>query len=420
MKKIFISALAILFFQSVYSQDIKKVRAAFDKKDWAKSKEAVDLYLAGEKGAADWEGWYYKGLIYAQVAKDPSLKTTTQDAWDQSLAAYKKASQLDAKQVTTFMTIRNYPIFENYQELSKAGTELFNTGDFKGAVNKYKEADVVGRYIFENGWALTEIDTLLTYYIGAAALQADMTDEAVFYFQKIADREITGEGYDLCYRYLAYYFDKKGDVVLSEKYFKSGKKLYPEDPYYAKFEIDKERKKGLSPELFKKYEISIQKDPKDYDIRLGYAADLFDWLYTEQKGNEKEREQAFRSIVEQLNACSSLDATKTDPLTLLGKSHYNEAAAKQEQYNKIKSTAPADQKKKADIKTQMESNMQDAIVAFEKALLIFEKYTADELKKERSIRSDYKQTLYLLSECYKFLGDTKKAEMYLKKEETIK
>ena len=420
MKKLFFSVLAILVFQSVISQDIKKVRSAFDKKDWAKAKEAVDLYLAGEKGAGDWEGWYYKGLIYAQVAKDPALKSSAPDGWDQSLAAYKKASQLDAKQVTTFMTVRNYPIFENYQELSKAGTELFNGGDFKGAVNKYKDADVVGRYIYENGWALTEIDTLLTYYIAAAALQADMTDEAVLYFQKIADREITGEGYDLCYRYLAYHFDKKGDVALSEKYFKSGQKLYPEDSYYAKFEIDKERKKGISQELFKKYENSILKDPKDYDIRLGYAADMFDWLYTEQKGTEKEREQAFRAIVEQLNACSSLDATKTDPLTLLGKSHYNEAAAKQEQYNKIKSTAPADQKKKADIKTHMDSHMQDAIVAFEKALLIFEKYTAEEIKKERSIRSDYKQTLYLMSECYKFLGDTKKSEMYLKKEEGIK
>jgi len=125
-------------------------------------------------------------------------------------------------------------------------------------------------------------------------------------------------------------------------------------------------------------------------------------------------------MTEQLNACNQLEPSNTDPLTMLGNSYYNAAVSKQDEFNKLKSNTPIEQKKKSDIKLQMEGLMKEAIISYEKALVIFEKYTAEELKKERSIRSDYKQTLYLLSECYKFLGDTKKAEMYLKKEETIK
>ena len=419
MSKLIFSLLTILVFQTAMAQDIKKVRNAYDKKDWAKAKEAVDLYTGSEKGANDWEGWYYKGLIYAQVAKDPTLKSATPDAWDQSFSAYKKASQLDAKQVTTFMTVRNYPIFENYQELSKAGTELFNANDYIGAFTKYREADVVGRYIFENGWALTEIDTVLSYYIGAAAMQADMTEEAVVYYQKIADREISGDGYDLCYRFLAYHFDKKGDRATADKYVASGRKLYPKDSYYDKLDLDRQRKIGGGPDLFVIYEKVIAAEPSDYDMRFDYAAEMFNWIYTDQKGTSAEKEKISAKIIEQLNACVALKADNPDAPLLIGKTYFNEAAALQESYNSIKGKTPADLDKKAGIKTKMEKNLKDAIKSLETAASLFEKMPADDFKKDRRLKSEYKTTLYLLSESYKFLGDNAKAQFYEKKEQAL-
>ena len=49
MKKFLFAAIAVLFALSLSAQDIKKIRSAYDKKDWAKAKEAVDLALATEK-----------------------------------------------------------------------------------------------------------------------------------------------------------------------------------------------------------------------------------------------------------------------------------------------------------------------------------------------------------------------------------
>ena len=49
MKQFIFSAIAFLFCLSVSAQDIKKVRSLFEKKDWVKAKEAVDLLLTNEK-----------------------------------------------------------------------------------------------------------------------------------------------------------------------------------------------------------------------------------------------------------------------------------------------------------------------------------------------------------------------------------
>ncbi|MBK8089468.1 MAG: hypothetical protein IPK31_16910 [Chitinophagaceae bacterium] len=72
MKKFLFAAIAVMFSLGLSAQDIKKVKAAFDKKDWVKAKESVDLAMANEKEQKNWEAWYYKGLIYGQVAKTPT------------------------------------------------------------------------------------------------------------------------------------------------------------------------------------------------------------------------------------------------------------------------------------------------------------------------------------------------------------
>ena len=49
MKKFLFAAVAVMFCLGLSAQDIKKVKAAFDKKDWVKAKESVDLAMANEK-----------------------------------------------------------------------------------------------------------------------------------------------------------------------------------------------------------------------------------------------------------------------------------------------------------------------------------------------------------------------------------
>jgi hypothetical protein len=418
MKQLFFTTIALLFCVAISAQDIKKVRTAYDKKEWTKAKEAVDLMMANEKEQKNWEGWYYKGLIYGQIAKDPALKASTPEAWTISFEAYQKAMELDPKQTETYMALRSYPVFDNYLEFSREGNDLYNKQDYKAALEKYKMADKVGRFIFKNKWALSEVDTILYYYAGAAAMQSDNMPDAISFFQKICDAGISGEGYDVCYRYVTYHYDQKGDAAAVEKYSTLGRKLYPNDSYYDKLELDKERKKGVGPDLFKKYETVLEKDTKDYDLRFDYAAEIFNWLFMDQKAPADQHAIYLDKIIEQLNKCIAIDSKKPDAHLLMGKAYFNEAAAVQEESKKVKGTAPAEVQKKNELKAKMDARMKEALPHLETSLNLFENMGADQLKDKR-MKNEYKTTLYLLTDAYRFLGNTEKEKFYDKKYQVL-
>lgn len=418
MKKFLFSAIAVMFCLAVSAQDMKKVRGFFDKKDWVKSKESIDLTLANEKEQKNWEAWYYKGLIYREIAKDANLKAGTPDAWMQSYEAYQKAMELDPKQAEAFMALRSYPVFDNYLELQKEGNKFYNDKDYANALARYKQADQVGRFIYKNKWALSEVDTVLYYYAGAAAMQVEKMDEAIAFFQKICDAGIGGEGYDVCYRYVTYYYDNKKDEANAQKYAALGRKLYPNDTYYDKLDLDKAKKKGVGPDLFKQYEVVIDKEPKDYEMRYDYAAEIFNWLYMEQKTPAAEKPSYFEKIVTQLKAAIATDSKQPDAYLLLGKTYFNEAAAVQDELKLIKGTTPADTQKKTELKKKMEDRMKEAIPQLELALGIYEAMSADQMKDKRT-KNEYKTTLYLLTDAHRFLGNTEKEKAYQKKYDVL-
>jgi hypothetical protein len=412
MKKFLFAAIAVLFALSLSAQDIKKIRSAYDKKDWAKAKEAVDLALATEKEQKNWEAWYYKGMIYGQIAKDATLKTTVPDAWIQSFEAYQKAMELDGKQTEISMMTKSYPVFENYLELQKEANALYNSGNYQGALTNYKNADKVGRFIFKNKWALSEVDTILYYYAGAAAMQLENKEEVVYFFQKIADAKIGGDGFDVVYRYLAYYYEQKKDAENAKKYADIGRQLYPKDTYYDKVELDKMRKNGADQmEVFKKYETIADLDPKDYEVRYDYAAEIFNWIYMDLKATPEQRPVYFDKMIALLKNCIELDAKTADAYLLMGKIYYNEAAFIQDEVKKIKGTTPADTQKKNDMKKKMDERMKESLPYLDNAYNIFSTMTAEQLK-DRRTKNEYKSTVYLLTEAHRFLGNKEKEKEY--------
>lgn len=418
MKKFLFAAVAVMFCLGISAQDIKKVRGFYDKKDWVKAKESIDLALANEKEQKNWEAWYYKGLIYGQIAKDANLKATLPDGWMQSFQAYQKALELDPKQTEVYMMTRSYPVFDNYLELQKEGNNFYNNKDYNNALLYYKQADQVGRFIYKNKWALTAVDTILYYYAGAAAMQAEKMDEAIFYFQKICDSSIAGEGFDVCYRYVTYYYDQKKDEVNAQKYAALGRKMFPTDTYYDKLDLDKMKKKGIGPDLFKQYEVVIAKEPKDYEMRYDYAAEMFNWLYMDQKAPADQKVTYFEKVVEQLKACIEINPKEPDGHLLMGKTYFNEAAAIQDELKLVKGSTPADVQKKNDYKKKMEDKMKEALPHLENALAIYDAMTADQLKDKRN-KNEYKTTLYLLTDAYRFLGNTEKEKAYQKRYDAL-
>ena len=317
------------------------------------------------------------------------------------------------------MALRSYPIFDNYLEIQKEANELYNNQDYKGALDKYKQANRVGRFIYNNKWALSEVDTVLFYYAGAAAMQSDNTEDAVQFFQKLCDASVSGEGFDMCYRYVTYYYNKKGDQVNTAKYTTLGRKLYPSDTYYDKLDLDNERKNGVGPSLFAKYETVLQRESKDYEIRFDFAAEMFNWLYMDQKATNEEKPIYFEKIVNQLKQCIEIDPKNADAHLLMGKTYFNEAAAIQDDLKTIKGATPADTQKKVELKKKMELRMNESLPYLENALAIFEAVDPESFKKDKRLKNEYKNTLYILVDAYRFLGNKEKEQYYDKKYQVL-
>ena len=102
----------------------------------------------------------------------------------------------------------------------------------------------------------------------------------------------------------------------------------------------------------------------------------------------------------------------------MGKTYFNEAAAIQDELKAIKGTAPADTQKKNEFKKRMEDKMKAAIPNLENALSLFEGMSPEQLK-DRRMKNEYKTTLYLLTDAYRFLWNTEKEKFYDKKYQVL-
>ena len=54
---------------SLVAQTIDDIKDLISKAQWDKAKTSIDAFLLKEKNAIKWEGWYYKGIIYNEIAK---------------------------------------------------------------------------------------------------------------------------------------------------------------------------------------------------------------------------------------------------------------------------------------------------------------------------------------------------------------
>jgi hypothetical protein len=139
----------------------------------------------------------------------------------------------------------------------------------------------------------------------------------------------------------------------------------------------------------------------------------------DQKATNEEKPIYFEKIVTQLKQCIEIDSKNADAHLLIGKTYFNEAAAIQDDLKTIKGATPADTQKKVELKKKMELRMNEALPYLENALAIFETTDPESFKKDKRLKNEYKNTLYILVDAYRFLGNKEKEQYYDKKYQVL-
>ncbi len=415
MQRFLLTLLIILGSGSLFAQTIEDIEAQFGKGELDKAKTSVDAFLAKEKNQTKADGWWYKGLIYNEIAKSEKYKSLAPDGRMDAFNAFKKYYELDPKAIraTLEQHVRLFDIYNGYFDLGVAG---FGASKFDDSYASFKNALMVEEYIagkgYEyNGFKFPAFDTTLIQNIALSAYRAKKDDDAVIYYKKIADQRIAGKDNVDVYQLLIEYYIKKGDKVNAEKYFALGRELYPAEDRWYQMELEQVDSKDKKA-LFAKYEELMPKYPGKFLMTYNYAVELFNYTYAgdTKPADYKEMQKKIESVLK-----TTIENNKSYPEAnvLMARHFYNVLYDYQDEMQAIKGIAEADKKKKADLKTKM-LEAADQLIVYSQAAS--DLYSAKPTLKAGE-RGNYKVVNGYLSTAYEVKGDKVKADEYRKKSE---
>ena len=415
MQRFLLSLLIILGSSSLFAQTIEDIEAQFGKGELDKAKASVDAFLAKEKNQAKSDGWWYKGVIYNEIAKSEKYKSLAPDGRMEAFNAFKKYYEMDPKAVraTLEQHVRLFDIYNGYFDM---GVSSFGGSRFDDAFASFKNALMVEEYIaakgYEyNGFKFPAFDTTLIQNIALSAYRAKRDDEAVVYYKKIAEQKIAGKDNVDVYQLLVEYYLKKNDKANKEKYLALGRELFPADDRWYQIELEEVDAKDKKA-LFAKYEELMPKYPDKYLMFYNYAVEVFNYTYAGETkpADYKDMQKKIETV---LKATMAANKNYPEANVLMARHYYNVLYDFQDAMQAIKGTTEADKKKKADLKAKMIESADQLIVYAQAALDL---YSAKATLKA-SEKGNYKVVAGYLSTAYDIKGDKAKADEYRKKAE---
>lgn len=370
MRKLLLSLLLVTSFTGLFAQKLDDVQEKFSKGKFDEAKEKIDKFLAEPKNQSNANAWYWKGKVYTELARQDSTGTLTYDAAREGFEAFKKYQQMDSKNV--LMTLeQNVGLFQLYDLHYNRGIKAYNDKDYVKAYEKMKAAMDLEEYIAKKGFSYNNftfpaLDTQLINLTASAAFLAKKEDEAIPYFERLADAKIKDKEYREVYAVLAEYYLKKKDPK-ADKYLALGKELFPDKDYWISLEFGDPGTDTVK--RFARYEEMMQKYPDNYALAMDYSIELFNYTYANDKkpADYAARQEKLR------NALTRALSAKSTPIAnfVMSQHIYNEIYDLEDQQRATKST---DTKKKAELKGKLDQKYEEL---YKYALAAYDLYTAE-------------------------------------------
>lgn len=416
MKKLSLLVILAITVQITMAQDIDQIRTFAYLGQKQKAKDAVDKYLSVEKNAKKPEGWFYKGYIYNQLSKDSSKTMAESFALKgEAFEALKKYRELDPKN-TLLNEQNNSPLFDLYVGYyTDLGVKAYNNKDLEGAFNGFKDALEVHDYIYANnlaganGFKFSALDTTITLYTAIAANAAKKTDDAIVYYKKLADANLSEDQYIDVYQVLAEYYKGKKDKAAFSEIIDKARKLYPKnDDYWMALEIEFATDGVGKPGIFAKYDELIAKYPDNYILPYNYSVELYQYIYSDEMKNVNTDEYKAK-LVDEIKKAIAIKST-SEANFLMANFLYNNSIDISDAARKLHGPKPDDLKKKKALEAESNKVMNDAIPYAETVVSLFPGIA----KPKTSEKINYRQSLNILKNIYDIKKDAAKVASYEK------
>jgi hypothetical protein len=353
MRKLLLTVLLASPFTMLFAQKVEDVEEKFSKGKVDEAKEKIDKIMADPKNKDNSRAWYWKGKVYTELARLDSTNALPYDAAAEAFDAYKRYQALDQKNLLMAIE-QNVGLFQLYDMHYNKGIKSYNDKDYAKSFTRMKRAMELEEYIAKkgysyNGFSFPALDTQLINLTASAGFLAKNEDEAIPYFEKLADAKIKDKEYKEIYGVLAEYYLKKKDPK-ADKYLALGKELYPDNDYWISLEFGDPGTDTVK--RFARYEEMIQKYPGNYALAMDYAIELFNYTYANEKkpADYADRQEKLASAL-----TKALSAKSTAIANFVMSQHiYNQIYDLEDIQRAIRGTTAADTKKKADVKARLD------------------------------------------------------------------
>lgn len=207
---------------------------------FAQAKTDLDKAFTNAKFTGSAEAYILKATVYSGLAMSDENKNTPagEQLTNDAAAAFYKYREMEPE-----MSLITDPIYQNgpiniYSSYYSLGYNDYSDKKWSAGFTKLKKAVEFSDILIAKKVLSIPLDTNVLILAGITADNSGNKDEAAKIYTRLADNNITGEGFESVYRFLVSYSFAKKDLASFEKYKVLGGQLYPKSDYFKFDKVD--------------------------------------------------------------------------------------------------------------------------------------------------------------------------------------
>gem|GEM_PF-507800 len=451
MRKLLLAGLLAVSL-SGFAQKLDDVQRKYSDRKYDEAKQKIDEILAEPKNQNKPNGWYWKGKVYTELARLDSGERSFEQG-KAAFEAFKRYQTLDESNKLGLLE-QNVGLFQLYDLFYNQGIVYYNKKDYAGAYERMKLAADIEDYAYQKGFSYNDfsfpaLDTQLVHLTASAAYLAKKEDEAIPYWEKIANARVADEDYREVYSTLADYYIRKKNQTKADKYLAQGRELFPDDNFWTAIEFgdpggeyreqmdhlndriveakdDAERKKVMEErdaleakivaERMARFDQMVKKYPKSYPLAMDYAIESFNDTYGHEvrpQDYTSRQERTGRLLVKAIE----LNPTSAIANYVMAQHVYNQIYDLEEAQRQVRGSAAADVAKRKEFTTKINQKYEEV---YGYALATYDIYTAQGNLNEKE-KINLRKSIDILIDYHDRKKQADKVAMYeAKKKELMK
>lgn len=279
MKRLISLSVCILLLSHAGMAQFDQVKTYLMLNQLPKAKEAIDEMEKKGKVSTKPEFYAAKATVLAGMMKGVEPAESAK-LMNESIASYRKFLAADPTNAGKFIQDPTYSAtpFTYYSTFFNEGIGNFNKKDYDASAVSFKNATEWSEFLIKNNQIGLAFDTSANYLAGASYQNAGKIDDALVYYNKLADKKIGGGDYADMYKYMTYQYFLRDDMANFERTRSVGKELYPSDQFFTLDELDLILDMEDANAKLAKLDAKVAKEPGNIKLAQTYGAILFDKL----------------------------------------------------------------------------------------------------------------------------------------------